>query len=351
MSVAMHARMQKLPSRTGSVSPLSMTQIPAVLDAVSDLHNPLFLSRSPSAAYAAIAAWCRKRHFDVIDASGLALENCTPQARAQGATPSEALLALSKESNPEGRKTLVCLGNIHALADALQPVLVRLLNDRAIGRVSIRENVIFAAVADPAPIDSDQLFGRRDFIKNSFLVLPVETDLPSWVTENHLAPAAWVKLFNVLQKVSNLKIATRSSLVDAITSALPHPDIGAISTPVGSPEGEQLLEQPDIAALPAASDTLSSTVPMIVRRALLNPARYVLPALHVAYRLVREHSIWGVYMLNLMSKNKPLWDYVMGEGFYVQRLFPAIAEDRNLMASLFQWTRANERRARLALAA
>lgn len=64
--------------------------------------------------------------------------------------PSSVISSLSKEKNPDGSPAILYLNEFNAAPDSVQPVFLRLIGERRVGDLSIRDNVLVVADGNPS---------------------------------------------------------------------------------------------------------------------------------------------------------------------------------------------------------
>ncbi len=86
--------------------------------------------------------------MDRLDLGGLPYgdqESDTTKTR-----PARAIAELSKERNPDGGKAVLYLNEFNAAPDSVQPVFLRLIGERKVGELTIRDNVLIIADGNPS---------------------------------------------------------------------------------------------------------------------------------------------------------------------------------------------------------
>jgi hypothetical protein len=91
--------------------------------------------------------------MDRLDLGGLPYGD--PKTGTTKMRPSAEIAELSAEMNPSGPPTVLYLNEFNAAPDSVQPVFLRLIAERKVGELSIRENVL--VVADGNPSSSSRL--------------------------------------------------------------------------------------------------------------------------------------------------------------------------------------------------
>jgi hypothetical protein len=64
--------------------------------------------------------------------------------------PAETISELSKEKNPGGPSSILYLNEFNAAPDSVQPTFLRLIGERKVGSLSIRDNVLIVADGNPS---------------------------------------------------------------------------------------------------------------------------------------------------------------------------------------------------------
>jgi hypothetical protein len=119
--------------------------------------------------------------LDRLDLAGLPYTCQNPDGKSVTEFAPMALMAsLSKEHNPEGGPVWLYLNELNAAADlSVTPTLYRLIAERAVGNLTLRDNVFIVADGNPA----SSLSAGRDMhmaMRRRFQWFTVRADLAGW---------------------------------------------------------------------------------------------------------------------------------------------------------------------------
>lgn len=284
--------------------------------------------------------------MDRLDLGGL------PYGDAESDTtrmrPSAVVAGLSKERNPQGRPAVLYLNEFNAAPDSVQPVFLRLIGERRVGELTIRDNVL--VVADGNPSTASRL--ARDLpepTRRRFNWLMVRSSAPTWCDYaarrglNPLVPAfvsQQARFFYTFDpsKKHHLCYACGASW-ERLAADLEHAgavfggDGEALTTwacgLVGVEAGQQFaaflrhrnsipdvfkfLAKPKTHELPAAADAFWVFLASVAQVATDNPEKHLDPASLLAARLFRENQVEaGAYLVRYLVKNprvgRDLWE-------------------------------------------
>lgn len=374
--------MTKQPTISNHAS-IHVDQIGTVLNIVAGAkHNALFLSLPGVGKTAEISLWAEQQGAELIvevaslldrlDLAGLpfldqaegALAGIDKQTKF---APNSKIAQLSKEHNPNGGKVVVYFNEFNSAPESVYPVLYRLLNERAIGDLHIRENVTFCADGNPA---SAQSAGRnlQEALKRRFAVFNVETNFPVWErwavnhnidgriiaflgynaqflndfdgTKRHrltyACPASWEKFSSVVAPIfdladENLRLASTSAFIGAEAGAQ---FTAYMSNYAKLPDIDKLLAEPKKSALPQSADVLWLTIGTIYNRVTEN-GKLLDAALTIAGRLIDDQADFGVFMLRSMARNTTLQKRVNQSPVFMKELMPKLTQRPDLCDAIF----------------
>lgn len=262
--------------------------------------------------------------------------------------PSAAVAGLSKERNPGGGAAVLYLNEFNAAPDSVQPVFLRLIGERRIGELSIRDNVLI--VADGNPSTASRL--SRDLpepTRRRFNWLMVRSSAPAWcdyAAKHRLNPlvgafisqqarffytfdpskkhhlcyacgASWERMARDLDQASEV--------FGGDSEALTTWACGLVGVEAGQqfsaflrhrnsiPDVFKFLSKPKSSVLPTAADAFWVFLAAVTQVAADNPDKYLDPASMLAARLFRENQVEaGAYLVRYLVKNpnvgRALWD-------------------------------------------
>jgi hypothetical protein len=360
---------------------ITVNQIQEVLTIFKGQHNVFFLSQPGIGKTMAVSAWAKSMNAELIvevaslldrlDLAGLPhLEQYNELANIERVTvfaPNSKIAKLSKEHNPNGGEVVVYFNEFNAAPESVYPVLYRLLNERAIGNLTIRDNVHFVADGNPA---QSQSAGRnlQEALKRRFAVFSVETNFRAWAAwanengidgrvvsflnynQNHLndfdpckrhrltyaCPASWEKLSNVLNNILSVQSEglQRASYAAVVGSEAGAQFSGYIANISKLPDLEKMLAEPDKCKLPEEADVLSLVIGCIYNLAV-KEEKNVIPALTIGLRLIDTHTEWGAFLFRSFAQNTALWRGVTKSKFFLEKAMPTLAAKKSLMDAIF----------------
>lgn len=93
--------------------------------------------------------------------------------------PMQAMAMLSKEMNPHGGPAVLYFNEVNSAPESVLATLLRLFNERAIGELTLRDNVMLIADGNPA---SSQSIGRDlpMALRRRFMWLALDASLGEW---------------------------------------------------------------------------------------------------------------------------------------------------------------------------
>jgi len=262
--------------------------------------------------------------------------------------PSATIAALSNEKNPEGGQAVLYLNEFNAAPDSVQPVFLRLIGERKVGDLTIRDNVLI--VADGNPATTSRL--SRDLpepTRRRFNWLVVRSSAPTWCDYaakrglNALVPAfvsqqaRFFYTFDPSKKhhlcyacgASWEKVATDLSTALEVfgtdSESLTTWTCGIVGVEAGNqfsaflrhrsaiPDVFNFLSKPKTAELPQSADAFWVFLASVAQVATDQPGKFLDPASVFAARLFRENQTEaGAYLVRYLVKNpqvgSALWD-------------------------------------------
>jgi hypothetical protein len=369
-------------SKTIAIHPtITVGQIPEVLNIFKGHHNVFFLSQPGIGKTVAVSKWAKDIKAELIvevaslldrlDLAGLPhIEQYGELANVSRVTvfaPNSKMAKLSKEHNPDGDDVVVYFNEFNAAPDSVYPVLYRLLNERAIGNLHIRDNVVFVADGNPA---QSQSAGRQmqEALKRRFAMFLVETNFPAWAlwanasgidgrivsflnyNQQHLndfdptkrnrltyaCPASWEKLSNVLERILAIPSpeVQNASFAATVGSEAGAQFAAYVSNMSRLPDMEEMLANPERCDIPKEADTLSLTIGCIYNLASRDEKK-VIPALTIGLRLLDTSAEWGAYMFRSFAQNPSIWKNVVRTKFFTEKVMPCITKKKALMDAIF----------------
>jgi hypothetical protein len=284
--------------------------------------------------------------MDRLDLGGLPYGD--PGSDTTRMRPSAVIAGLSKERNPDGAPAVLYLNEFNAAPDSVQPVFLRLIGERKIGDLSIRDNVL--VVADGNPSSASRL--SRDLpepTRRRFNWLMVRSSAATWcdyAARRGLNPlvgafvsqqARFFYTFDPSKK-HHLCYACGASW-DRVASDLAHAtDIfggdgeglttwvcGLVGVEAGQqfaaflrhrnsiPDVFKFLAKPKTGELPSGADAFWVFLASVAQVTSENPSKFLDPTSILAGRLFRENMVeGGAYLVRYLVRNpgigRDLWD-------------------------------------------
>lgn len=283
--------------------------------------------------------------MDRLDLGGLPYGD--EESDTTATRPSRTIAELSAERNPQGGPAVLYLNEFNAAPDSVQPVFLRLIGERKVGDLSIRDNVLI--VADGNPSTASRL--SRDLpepTRRRFNWLVVRSSAPTWCDYaartglNALVPAfvsQQARFFYTFDpsKKHHLCYACGASwerlardLEEALRvfgdgEGLTTWACGLVGVEAGQqfsafmrhrnaiPDVFKFLAKPKTAVLPQAADAFWVFLASVAQVAADNPDKFLDPASLLVARLFRENQTEaGAYLVRYLVKNpnigSGLWD-------------------------------------------
>jgi hypothetical protein len=271
----------------------------------------------------------------------------------------EELKDLSREHNPSGEAVVLYWNEMPCCPENLHPVLYRLINERKLGNLTLRDNVFHVADGNPPSCStaSDLPFPAR----RRFRWFHVRADVGEWL--------AWANDAGIDGRIRSF-IATHPGLLsdfsadkfDAVTFASPASyeylsrsmsaldlasadvALATICGDIGQAAGMQLhaflkhrdrlgnldeaLRSPERCFIPQERDTL------FLNKAEESPAQFASAACILGSRILVENRESGVFLIRSLLKKKSLTNLVKETVGY-KELVRLAARDSALETALF----------------
>ena len=362
-----------------TVPTITVDQIAPVLEVLSG-QNAFFLSDPGVGKTQEIGLWAasRKAQFivlvasllDRMDLAGLPYFSTVETLGGLKVTtfcPNKMVAELSKEHNPEGGAVVVYFNELNAAPESVFPVLYRLLNERAINDMTLRDNVIIVADGN---LQTSASAGRnlQEAMKRRFAMFEIVSDVAVWMNwadqhnidsrlmaflmlnaqclndfdptkrnRNQFAcEASWERLSKVFEKIVQtknlrLKQAMIASLVGAEAGAML---LAYITHFDRLPNIAAMMEKPETCPLPEEIDILSVTISYLYN-AYRSNEKQANAALIIAARLLSgKFPEMGAYLLRLLALNKDKWAHMARGETFKKSVFPALEKNPDVMAAI-----------------
>jgi hypothetical protein len=319
---------------------ITLREFPAVLNIAETKKRSVFFLSTPGVGKTEVltelAAAAKARLvvlvaslLDRLDLAGLPYTFKDEGDRdVTGFAPMALMASLSREHNPNGESVWLYLNEMNAATDlSVMPTLYRLIAERAVGGLTLRDNVLIIADGNP----SNSMSAGRDMhmaMKRRFWWFTVRADLGIWRdwALNHGIDARVVSFLNVpafTTHFNNFNPSDRSALTfgcpatwarlgadlsQVIDASTENPALrlamtcGQVGEKAGTdfvgflahadriPDARAVLEAPSDAPIPNEIDSLSLLCGGIVNLCIGAP-RLTEQALRYALRL---HSVEGI---------------------------------------------------------
>lgn len=289
--------------------------------------------------------------MDRLDLGGLPygdLESGTTRTR-----PSAITAELSVEKNPSGPPAILYLNEFNAAPDSVQPVFLRLIGERKVGELNIRDNVLI--VADGNPSTASRLSRdlpeptRRRFnwlvVRSSASVwcdyaaaTGINPLVPAFVSQqsrffytfdpskkHHLCyacGASWERLARDLEPASEI-MGVSSEAFSTWVCGVVGPEAGQQFSAFlrhrnAIPDVFKFLEKPKSAPIPKEPDAFWVFLASVTQVTTGSPEKYLNPSSIFAARLFQEGMTEAaVYLVRYLIKSPEvggkLWDASGGE--------------------------------------
>jgi hypothetical protein len=267
--------------------------------------------------------------------------------------PSSEIAHLSEERNPSGPPSVLYLNEFNSAPDSVQPVFLRLIAERKVGELSIRDNVLI--VADGNPSCTSRLSRelpeptRRRFnwlvVRSSASVwcdyassAGLDPIVPAFLSQqsrffytfdpakkHHLCyacAASWEKLAKDIEPAS--------ALMGAESEAFATWACGVVGVEAGQqfvtflrhrrsiPDVFKFLEKPEKTPFPKEPDAFWVFLASVAQVTVENPSKFLDGASLLAARLFRENHVEaGAYIVRYLAKSPEvggrLWESAGGE--------------------------------------
>jgi hypothetical protein len=275
--------------------------------------------------------------MDRLDLGGLPYGD--PESDTTKTRPSSTVSELSKEKNPSGPPSILYLNEFNAAPDSVQPSFLRLIGERRVGDLNIRDNVLI--VADGNPCTASRL--SRDLpepTRRRFNWLVVRSSPSVWCDYaatkglNPIVPAflsqqsRFFYTFDPAKKhhlcyacgASWEKLATdldaAISTVGTSSEALSTWACGVVGVEAGQqftaflrhrqniPDVFKFLEKPEKSALPDSADASWVFLASVAQVVASSPEKFLDGASLLAARLFREKQVESAaYLVRYLVKS------------------------------------------------
>ncbi|MBI4026205.1 MAG: AAA family ATPase [Verrucomicrobia bacterium] len=299
---------------------------------------------------------------DRLDFTGLPRVTTRPDgASVTDFVPMQLVAHLSREHSPKGRPAVLYFNELNAAPESVLPVLYRLILERKIGNLTLRENVQIIADGNPSSAAS----AGRDLhqaLRRRFVWIVIEESLGVWqdwavahqIDGRVLAflnthpqlfcdfdparrerltyscPASWTRLSKVLDAI--LRLQNLDLRVVALAGVIGM-EAGAqfaayLRHSESLPDIEQLLANPENFKTPAKLDELDLVVGCIFNKVA---AKHGLRpnAFRIAAKLIKTNREYGVFLGRLLLRHPPLQKGIQTDAGY-REFAQAIQEHRGL---------------------
>lgn len=303
--------------------------------------------------------------------------NGGPKVSVAAFAPNSLMASLSVELNPNGGPVLLYLNEFNAAPESTLPVFMRLLNERAIGALTLRKNVFIIADGNPASSNSCG-HDLPEALKRRLRPFLVTTSVPAWTTwavgneidgriitflstsgfEKHFndfdanrpdrltysTPAGWSRLSPALAGAESLTGDSHLALVSAyvgVESAVAFE--GFLAHKDSLPNIAEMLKSPMDCPLPTKPDVLAYMVGAVVEvcRAPKGP---ITGAIQLTERLLGDKSAgrpeFGALLARMLLGDKKLVTKMRADAAKdaLASLLRSVSQNPSLMRALAEVT-------------
>lgn len=276
--------------------------------------------------------------YDRLDVSGL--PTVIDDERGERVTvfaPLELFARLSKERNPNGKPIILYLNELNAAPESVLPAFYRLILERKVCNLTLRDNVYIVADGNPAWCASA---GRdmQQALRRRFVWIVVEKNLEAWenwardhgvdgriITFLHThpgllsdfdptkraritysSPASWTRLSVCLENILKLDSVDQQVAVTGVVGQEAGMQFwGTLKLMNALPDIDAILRKPENAKLPDDADKLSLLAGCVYNMVCENP-KLRINALKLANRLLHDNRDFGAFLVRLMLKHKKI---------------------------------------------
>jgi hypothetical protein len=289
--------------------------------------------------------------------------------------PLEELKHLSVEHNPEGEPVILYWNEMNSAPESLFPVLYRLINERKLGKLTLRANVMQLADGNPT-VASSVANELPHPAKRRFSWFLVRADFEEWMTwaqqqRVHPLVTSFIQCHpqalsdfdpNLVEAITYASPAGYERLSKGLDEVLTWPDVLAkawFCGAVGQSAGTQFyayvrqkhkvdgilrnLQNPESSELPAERDLLYLLCALLINRAAYAATeerakadtQQLLEAVAVlAKRILEKSREHGVYLIKSLRRN-PDTTAFFGKSEAHQILVDSIINDPELYEAIF----------------
>ncbi len=359
---------------------ITLRELPSVLRLAADKHRSVFLLSTPGVGKTEVITTLAREGdatllvlvaslLDRLDLAGLPYTYTDASGRSvTGFAPMAQMAELSNEHNPDGGPVWLYLNELNAAADlSVMPTLYRLIAERAVGQLTLRDNVFIVADGNP----SSSLSAGRELhmaMRRRFQWFHVRADLAVWrewalahgvdarvpaffgvpAFTPHFSnfdpsdrmaltfgcPATWARLGNDLagiERISENKPELRLALICGHVGAKAGTDfVGYLNHAEKIPDAGKALANPARAPIPEEIDQLSLLCGSMVNLCAQTP-RLTDNALRYALRLhgvagINGHAEFALFLARSLAV-VPATKAVMRESPLLDRLTELVGND------------------------
>lgn len=360
---------------------LTLRELPPVLRLAAAKRRSVFILSTPGVGKTEVITTLAREAgasllvlvaslLDRLDLAGLPYTYADKSGHTiTGFAPMAQMAALSNEHNPDGGPVWLYLNELNAAADlSVMPTLYRLMAERAVGQLTLRDNVFIIADGNP----SSALSAGRDMhlaMRRRFQWINVRADLAVWCAWAlaHGADARVTAFFGVpafAPHFNNFDPSDRSALtfgcpatwarvgadlteIERLTADNPGLRLALINGHVGEkagtdfvgflshsdkiPDAADALANPTRASIPDEIDRLSLLCGSMVNLCIQTP-RLTHSALRYALRLhavagIKGHAEFALFLARSLAL-VPATKVVMRESPLLEKLTQLVGGDR-----------------------
>jgi hypothetical protein len=331
-----------------SHSPIRIDQLQEELDLWLPDGVPVFIQSVPGVGKtelvhsyakkieAEVVVWVASM-MDRLDLAGLPFVDKEKEVKITEFAPFSDVVHLSKEVCPKGPSVILYLNEFNAAPESVKPVFYRLLAERQIGHLNLRDNVYIIADGNP-PYRGSAGKELQWAEKRRFAMYHLVPDMKAWLKWaynngihpmilsfleyggfgkhfenfdpqrrdrlNWANPSSWEKLSRVLDQV----LERKGNVLNTVESVIGH-EAGAdffayINHYKDLPDINKILKSPATADLPNKMDILS-LVCVSVEEKVRESKKNLKPAVQLASRLLDsdDKSEYGMFLYRLLCRN------------------------------------------------
>jgi MoxR-like ATPases len=360
-------------SNETSAPTITVKQIPEALEiCYASKRTPIFISnpgvgktQSVMTFAASKGAKVRTLVASMLDRTDFQLPMLDKETGSVVFVPLDDLKALSVEHMPDGDPEILYWNEYPCAPESLHPVLYRLINERKIGNLTLRDNVMNIADGNPPSCSTghDLPFPARRRFRWYHVTVRTD-DWMEWAYDNAIHPTviAFIGAHPSLLSdfdANNIDATTYASPAgyEYLSAAMPGIEkaseslaIATICGDIGQSAGmqfyaflqhrqklgdiDELFRTPGNHHLPKERDIQFLLCGIIIDRAASDPDRYMEAACCLAGRLLASNRETGVFLIRSLVRQRGLRDKVRASEPF-QKLVRLVCTDPNLEAALF----------------